>query len=162
MRLLQLKISDLATVTGYTRFQMHGLLDAVFPASTRVGKKARSQRVFFPQDLIVIAVISELARKYGVSRSVLASVSELLRQALTGPRKATRKAHLVVTFNPPMVTYLEADAPVMEGLVLPLGPLFAKVDEYLGAAESSREGGQAILALSPTIVANRRGGSSRA
>lgn len=162
MRVRQLKISDLATVAGYTRFQMHGLLDEVFPGPARAGKKTRSRRAFSPQDLIVITVACELERSYGVKRSVLASVSEPLRNALTGPRKASREARLVVTFTPPAATYLVPDAPVTEGLVLPLGPLFAKVDEYLGVAESSRDGGQAILALSPAIVTNRRGGSPRA
>lgn len=161
MRALQLKISDLATVAGYTRFQMHGLLDEVYPARARTGKKARPQRAFSPQDLIVIAVACELERNYGVKRSVLASVREPLRQALSGPRKANREARLVLTFTPPTATYLASEALVTEGLVLPLGPLFARVDEYLGVVESSRDGGQAVLALSPAIVTDRRGGSSR-
>jgi hypothetical protein len=141
---------------------MRGLLDEVFPGPTRAGKKARSQRAFFPQDLIVITVACELERNYGVKRSVLASVSEPLRQALTGPRKASREARLVVTFTPPTASYLVPEAPVTEGLVLPLGPLFAKVDEYLGVADSSRDGGQTVLALSPAIVTNRRSSSPRA
>ena len=161
MRSLQLKISDLATVAEYTRFQMHGLLDEVFPGPVRAGKKARSQRAFSPQDLIIVTVACELEKKYGVKRSVLASVSEPLRQVLTGPRKASREARLLLTFMPPMATYLVSEVPVTEGLVLPLGPLFAKVDEYLGVAESSHDGRQTILALSPAIVTNRRSSSPR-
>jgi hypothetical protein len=162
MLAIQLKISDLAAVAGYTRFQLHGLLNDVFPEPACGGKKTRSQRTYSPQDLLVVTVACELERRYGVKRSVLASVNVPLRQALTGPRKASREARLVVTFTPPTATYLVPEVPVTEGLVLALGPLFARVDEYLGVAESSRDGGQAVLALSPAIVTNRRGRSSQA
>lgn len=159
MPAIQLKISDLAAVASYTRFQMRGLLDEVFPESARGGTKTRTQRTFSPQDLLIVTVACELERSYGVKRRILASVRVPLRQALSGPRKASREARLVVTFTPPTATYLVPEAPVTEGLVLALGPLFAKVDEYLGVAESSRDGGQAVLALSPAIVTNRRAGS---
>lgn len=161
MRAIQLRISDLAAVAGYTRFQLHGLLNDVFPEQARGVKKTRSQRTFSPQDLLVVTVVCELERNYGVKRSVLASVNLPLRQALSGPRKVSREARLVVTFTPPTATYHAANAPVTEGIVLALGPLFAKVDEYLGVAESSRDGGQAVLALSPAVVTNLRGGSRR-
>jgi len=162
MPAVELWISDLATVANYTRFQMHGLLSQVFPGPARGGKRARSQRTFSPQDLIVVTVACELERKFGVKRNMLASVSKPLRQALTGPRKASREARLVVTFTPPTATYLEPDAPVTEGLVLALGRLFERVDEYLGVPGSSRDGGQAVLPLSPSIVTNRRVGGPRA
>src|SRR5258706_8790757 len=102
---IQLKISDLAAVAGYTRFQMHGLLDEMFPEPARAGKRNRSQRTFSAQDLLVITVICELEKKYGVKRGVLALVSKPLRQTLTGPRKVNREARLLVTFRPPTVTY---------------------------------------------------------
>ena len=162
MGALELKISGLATLTGYTRFQMHGLLDEVFPGPTRTAKKARLHRTFSPRDLIAIAVVCELERKYGVKRSVLRSVGDPLRRALNGPRNSNREARLVVTFTPPTATYVESGGTVAEGVVLPLGPLFAKVDEYLGVAESNRDGGQGVLALSPAVLINRRGGRSRA
>jgi hypothetical protein len=161
MPAIQLKISDLAAVAGYTRFQLHGLLNQVFPEHACGGKKIRSQRTFSPQELLVVTVVCELERSYSVKRSVLASVNLPLRQALTGPRKVSREARLVVTFTPPTATYLVPDAPVTEGIVLALGPLFARVDEYLGVAESNRDGGQAVLALSPAIVGNLRGRSPR-
>lgn len=162
MQAVLLKIPDLANVADYTRFQMRGLLDEVFPLPAHRGKKSRSQRTFSPQDLIVITVACKLERNYGVKRSVLATVSEPLRQALTGPRKASRDARLMVTFTPPTVTYLALEATVTEGLVLPLGPLFAKIDEYLGVGETISDGGQADLPLSPVIVANRRDRGPRA
>src|SRR5216683_896479 len=151
MRRIQLKISDLATVSGYTRFQMHGLLDEVFPARKR-GKGTASQRTFSPHDLLVVTVACEIERKYGVKRAVLALASESIREALRGPRTANRDARLLVTFTPPTATYLVPDATVREGLVLELGGLFAKVDEYLGVAGPSNESAQAVLPLSPAMV----------
>lgn len=159
MPAVQLKISDLAAVAGYTRFQMHGFLDEVFPP--RGGKKGRSQRTFAPQELVVVATACQLEKTFGVKRSLLATISESLRHALIRPRNANRNARLLVTFALPTATYLEHDTPVGEGLVLPLGPVFAKVDEYMGVAGSSREGGQTILALPPATVANRRTTTSR-
>lgn len=162
MAAVELWISDLADCANYTRFQMHGLLNQVFPDATRGGKKARSQRTFSPQDLIVVTVACEMETKFGVKRNMLASISKPLRQALSGPRKASREARLVVTFTPPTATYLEPDAPVTEGVVLALGSLFERVDEYLGVTGSSRDGGQAALPLSPAVVTNRRSGTPRA
>ena len=161
MPAIELWISDLAAVTGYTRFQMRGLLDEVFPAPTR-NKKMRSQRTFSPQELLLVTVACELERKYGVKRNVLSTVGAPLRQSLTGPRKASRDARLVVTFTPPAATYLEPEAPVKEGLVLALGGLFEKVDEYLGVVRSNHDSGQSMLALSPAIVTNRRALKQRA
>lgn len=139
-----------------SRFQIDGLLKDVFRSRAR-GKRARSHRTFTPQDLIVVAVANEMEQKYGVKRIMLARIGDQLREALTGPRKASREARLVVTFTPPTATYLAPDAPVREGVVVQLGPLFAKVDEYLGASGSSHDSGQAVLPLSPASVTPRRG-----
>lgn len=163
MRPIELKISELAVVTEYSRFQVDGLLKQVFANS--LGKKAGSQRTFSPQDLLVAAVACEIEQKYGVERKKLALVGDALRQTLTGPRRANREARLLVTFSPPVATYLVPDAAVAEGLVVKLSGLFAKVDEFLGVSGPSRESAQAILPLKPAIVnvnvTARRGSGSR-
>lgn len=160
MRHVRLKISDLAAVTGYTRFQMRGLLKEVFPNPP--GKKGgtASQRTFSPHDLLVLVVACEIERKYGVKRAVLALVGEALRKTLTGPRAANRNARLVVTFTPPVASYLVPEASVSEGLVLMLGGLFAKVDEYLGVSGPANDINQTDLPLTPALVRGHRGGDS--
>jgi hypothetical protein len=160
MRAIKIKISDLAIVAGYTRFQMRGLLDEVFPNLTP-GKNAAEQRTFSPQDLLVAAVASEVEKTYGVKRSVLALIGKHLQQALTGPRIADRDARLLITFVPPTVTYIGSTTPVSEGLVVRLGPLFVKVDEYLGVSRATSEATQSVLPLHPTLVTGRRGPRSR-
>jgi hypothetical protein len=155
MASIQLTISDLSTVAGYTRFQMRGLLDDVFPQPARI-KKGRSQRTFSPQELLLVAVACELEKKYGVRRNVVALVADALRQTLNGPRSANRSARLAITFVPPTATYLPDDQAVKEGLILALGDVFASVDEYLGVTSSNRDRGQVALPLGPVVVTNRR------
>jgi hypothetical protein len=157
---IQLKVSDLAKVTGYTRFQIRGLLAEVF-RNPSLGRKARSQQTFSPQELLLVAVACEMERKFGIARRRLASVGAALRVTLTGPRRVNRDARLLVTFAPPAVTYLERDKPITEGLVLPLGSQFALVDEYLGVSGSSDGSAQAVLALRPAVAVARRSGGLR-
>lgn len=156
MGAIEFKINDLAKVTGFSRFQLDGLLKQVF-GTAPLGKICGSQRKFSRQDLVVVVVACEIERKFRVERRALAQVAELLRQVLTGPRGANRGARLLLTLLPPVVTYLEHDtAAVEEGLVVRLGPLFARVDEYLGVAGPSPDTAQAVLPLRPAIAAGRR------
>lgn len=152
---IQLKINDLAQVTGYSRFQLDGLLKTAFAGSS-VGRRLGAQRKFTPQELLVVAVACEIERKYGIERKALAQITEALRQALLGPRRANREARLVITITPPAVHYLESETSVTEGLVVNLGALFAKVDEYLGTSGPSSEPTQAVLPLQPAIATVRR------
>lgn len=160
MRKIQLKISDLARVADISRFQVDGLLKDVFSNRPLGMKASGSHRSFTPQELLVFAVAYEIEQKYGVKRSTLALAGEQLRQALTGPRKASRESRLVVTFDPATATYLDPGVPAAEGIVVQLGPLFEKVDEYLGVSGSRRKS-TAILPLRPVIATARRGGSRR-
>lgn len=155
---IQLKISDFARIADITRFQSSGLLAEVF-ASRPLGRKGRgSHRTFSPQELLVFVVAREIEQKYGVRRSTLALAGDQLRQTLTGPRPASREARLVVTFDPPSVAYLDPGAQAEEGLVLKLGAMFGKVDEYLGVSGPNRDSAPE-LPLRPVIAAGRRGGS---
>jgi hypothetical protein len=158
MRAIELKIKDLAKVTGYTRFQVDGVLKLVF-AEVPIGKSAGAQRTFSPQDLLVVTVVCEIDRKYAIDRKKLAEVATALRRELSGPRPANRDARLLITFLPSSARYLASDAPVVEGLVVPLGALFAKVDEYLGVSGGHQSNTQANLPLPPAIASSRRGSS---
>jgi hypothetical protein len=159
MRPIRLKISELADATGYTRYQLRGLLKEVF-VNHPLGKKAGAQRTFSPQELGIVAVLCAIERDYAIDRKKLALVADDLRRALSGPRTANRNARLVLSFNPPTATYSETDAAVPQGLLIALGPIFAQVDEYLGVSGSSRtEPTQPILPLRPASATARRGGT---
>lgn len=157
MRPIRLKISDLADATGYTRYQVRGLLQEVF-ATHPLGRKAGAHRTFSPQDLGVVAVVCAIERDYAVDRRRLALVADVLRRVLSGPRTANRSARLLVSFVSPNAAYVDRDtSPDAEGLLLRLGPIFAKVDEYLGVSGSSPQNAQPILPLRPSIATGRRG-----
>jgi len=157
MRPIQLKISDLARVAEVTRFQADGLLDEVFVNQPLGKKSGGSHRTFSPQEMLVYVVAHEIEQKYGVRRSILALIADHLRRALTGPRPASREARLLVTFVPPSTTYLNSGTQVEEGIVLHLGPVFARVDEYLGV--SGLHGANNQLPLPPVIATRRPGGT---
>jgi hypothetical protein len=158
MRPIRLKISELADATGYTRYQMRGLLEDAFSGPT-FGKKVGSQRTFSPRDLLVVAVVCEIEREYGVERKKLAVATDALRQALTVPRPVNREARLLLTFTPPTATYVEPNTSITEGLLVRLGPVFAKVDEYMGVSGTGEHAAQAQLPLRPTLASGRRRGS---
>lgn len=151
---VQLKISDLAQVTGYTRFQIDGLIKQVFGQS--LGKMTGAQRTYSPQDLLVVAVASQIEERFATDRKALAQVGNALRAVLNGPRSANRDAKLVVTFVPPSVVYLDRSMAVEEGIVIKLGAVFAKVDGFLGMSGREQIGTQAPLPIAPTLVARRR------
>jgi hypothetical protein len=151
---VQLKISDLALVTGYTRFQVDGLIKQVFGQS--LGKIAGAQRTYSPRDLLVVAVASQIEQRFATDRKALARVGDALRAALNGPRSANRDARLVVTFDPPSVVYLDRPVAVEEGIVIKLGSVFAKVDGFLGLSGNEDMGAQSPLPMAPTLVSGKR------
>ena len=153
MRSIRLKISDLAAVAGYTRFQMDGLIKQVFGRS--LGKIAGTQRSYSPQDLLVVSVITKMEQRFAVDRKSLARISDSLRAVLSGPRSANRHARLLATFDPPVVRYLESSDSVDEGIVVALGEVFSRVDEYLGVSSAGLEARQAPLPMPPISVPGR-------
>jgi len=107
----------------------------------------------------VIAVACEIEREYGVERKKLAVAAGALCRALARPRPADRDARLLLTFTPPAASYLEPNTPATEGLLVRLGPVFVRIDEYLGVSGPSEQAAQAQLPLRPTLASGRRGGS---
>jgi hypothetical protein len=149
---------DLTQVTGYTRFQLDGFLEQVF-TDVGIGNRSRVQRTFTPQDLLLVAVMCEVEHRYGIDRKKLAKVAHALRKTLAVPRPANRNARLLLSFEPPAAQYLDSDALVAEGIVLPLGSIFAEVDEYLGVSTRAIAPAQSSLRLPPTMATVRRSGS---
>ncbi len=151
----QLTMADLVAITGYTRHQLRGLLDLALPG--RTGKGARIAREFRPQELIHVATMVELETRFGVNRSHVAKIAKRLGHVLSGPREQTRMARLVVSFEPPQVTYAAELIPTIDGVVMSLGPVFERVDRYVDSAGGATL--QEQLSLGPTLLhaASRRG-----
>jgi hypothetical protein len=144
----QLTMTDLCRVTGYTRHQIHGLLKLAFPA--RSSKGERFAREFRSQDLLLVTAITELETRFRIKRSGIALVAKRLAQVLSGPRALSRRARLVVAFDPPKVIYVPDVVPLVDGVVMSLGPIFERVDTYVANAGGAAS--QEPLRLGPTVL----------
>jgi len=147
-----LTITDLCQVTGYTRYQLRGLLDVVLPEKRSKGPRVARQ--FSTQELLVIATMSDLETRLGIKRGHIALISRRLSQVLSGPRLVNRQARLVITFSPPSVLYMSAVAPANDAVVLSLGPIFERVDRHI--TEGPLPMTQAQLNFRPTSVTGPR------
>ncbi len=125
-----LTMADLLAISGYTRDQMRGLLDAM-PAFARRNTAARIAKNYSAQDLLLIRTCTQLETRYGLQRGTVANFSDALRSVLTGPRHVSKTASLLLSFDPADVHYLEATGGFEEGLLVPLAPIFQVVDDYL-------------------------------
>lgn len=146
-----LTMSDLLAISGYTRDQMRGLLEAI-PAYASRNSQVRVARQYSAQDLLVVRTCSQLESRYGLQRSAVASFSDALRSVLSGPRPLSSMARLLFTFEPMNVRYVEVTEAIEEGLVLPLAPIFHSVDEYLLPGHSILNWGQRELGFGPQPI----------
>jgi hypothetical protein len=144
---LKLQHRDACVVTGYSRDELHAVLRAIgFKAAEPT--RARVPQQYSRLDLVVLAVVSDLDRKFGLRRKALAALYGPIRDALSVPRQINRDARLVVAVAPTSVVYSETAEPIVEGIVAPLADVFDRVDGHLGAYEPL----QSALALKPALV----------
>lgn len=141
-------MADVCEVTEYTRDQLRGMLRDLPPFLESLSEGRN--RTFSRVELLTICVITQMEVRYGIKRSAIAQIVQQMVSTLSGPRSIDPRARLNVIVEPPLVTFLAEDAPVSEGLLVPLGPIFKRVDHYLGAHPDMD--GQAELPLGPVIV----------
>lgn len=146
-----LTMADLLAITGYTRDQMRGLLDAM-PAYASRNTQVRVAKQYTAQDLLVIRTCSQLESRYGLQRGAVAGFSDGLRSALSGPRPVSAAPCLLLTFDPPGVGYVEATERIEEGLLVPLAPIFQAVEEYLLPGRAQLDWGQRELGFGPQAI----------
>lgn len=148
-----LTISDLLAISGYTRDQMRGLLDAM-PAYTSRNTQARVAKQYTAQDLLVVRACSQLETRYGLQRGTVAGFSDGVRSVLSGPRPVSATARMLLTFAPAEVRYVEATESIEEGLLVPLAPIFQAVDEYLLPGHAQLNWDQRELGFAPQAIAS--------
>lgn len=148
-----LTMADLLAISGYTRDQMRGLLDAM-PAYASRNTQVRVAKQYVAQDLLVVRVCSQLESRYGLQRGAVAAFSDGLRSALSGPRPVSATARLLLTFDPPSVRYMEDTEIINEGLMVPLVPIFQAVDEYLLPGHAQLNWGQRELGFGPQPISS--------
>lgn len=146
-----LTIADLLAITGYTRDQMRGLLDAM-PAYASRNTQVRVAKQYSAQDLLVLLTCSQLESRYGLQRGAVAGFSDGLRSALSGPRPVSAAPRLLLTFDPSAVRYVQTTERIEEGLLVPLVPIFQAVDEYLLPGRAQLDWGQRELGFGPQAI----------
>ncbi len=142
-------MADACEVTGYTRNQLRAMLRDL-PAFACEDSVEKSARIFTRNELLAICVIARMETKHGVRRAAISDVASKIKESLQGPRPVNPNAWLKVSFEPPVVTYVDGNVALEEGNLIPLGPIFDQVDRYLGAYSYS--GVQSELPLGPVIL----------
>lgn len=103
----------------------------------------------------MLSVIHVLESKNNVRRGAIATIAEILRKTLVGPKAVNRNARLLISFDPPKVNYFTSEMPSNDGILISLAPIFERVDRYLnyglpyGVVEPE-------LNLGPGLVSNKR------
>lgn len=149
MKVRKITVADACDVTGYTRNQLRGMLRDL-PMFVSHNSMPKSARTFTRNELLVICAIAEMETRYGIRRTAIGTIVRKLTESLQGPRPVNPHARLLILFQPCTVTYLAEDSHVTEGVVIPLGPIFDRVDRYLGAYSDT--GVQTELPLGPVVV----------
>lgn len=142
-----LKMADACAISGYTRDQMRALLRDLpsFKSEQDTGRN----RIFTRAELLTIAVIAFMEQRYGIKRSAIGAIVEQLHAVIQSPRVVDRLACLVIVTGESSVSYSRLNETVNEGLVLPLAPIFDRVDTYLGAKTSEK---QIEIAFGPSVL----------
>ncbi len=149
----KLTAADVFEVTGYSRQELRLVLEAL-PYYREQKSYPRRAREFSRHDLIALGVVQALEVRCGMRKDAIAAVFDLLRTALLGPKRQNSQAHLFISIDPPAVSYKEAPTKGSDGILVPLGPIFARVDQHLGSHPGSIRDQRD--ALSPTLLSGRR------
>lgn len=155
MKSRKITATDIREVTGYSRDQLRGLLDRL-PIHSGRKTTPRVAREFTRADLTMLAVVHALEARHSVRREAIASIMEMLRKTLTGPKTVNRGARLLISIDPPAANYLTGDVPPQDGILISLGPIFERIDAYLGHGFPNTDRAQSELKLGPALVANGR------
>lgn len=137
MEVRTLKMADACAISGYSRDQMRGLLRDLPPFTAN--HSSGRNRTFTRVELLAIAIISTMERRYGTKRAAVGEVLEQLLSVLQAPRVVDPMACLVIITGEKTVTYTKLSENTEEGLVIPLGPIFDLLDTYLGAKTTAQQ-----------------------
>lgn len=150
-------MTDACQVTDYSRDQLRGMLRDL-PQFLDTPPEGRN-RTFSRAELLTICVITQMETRYGIKRAAISKIAHKLLATLSGPRAIDPNARLNVVPESSHVTFIAEDAPVSEGLLVPLGSIFQRVDLYLGA--HSENGKQGELSLGLGIIRSQANQKSR-
>lgn len=154
MKVRKITIADACEITGYTRNQMRALLRDL-PPFVGHDPTPKSARTFTRNELLMICVIAEMETRFAIRRSAIGCLIKKLGDALQVPRAVGTTARLEILFEPPRVTYSTTGGRVTEGVLVPLAPIFERIEQYLSGY--TYLGVQAELPLGPVVWHEKRG-----
>lgn len=137
MEVRTLKMADACAISGYTRDQMRALLRDLPPFTADEG--SGRNRVFTRVELLVIAIITFMEKRYGIKRPAIKGILDQLLTTIQSPRNIDPRACLVIVTGEASVSYSRLNENIDEGLVIPLAPIFDLLDTYLGAKTEQKQ-----------------------
>lgn len=149
MNVRTLKMADACAVSGYTRDQMRALLRDLPTFTTDQG--SGRGRVFTRVELLTIAIIAIMEQRYGIKRAAIGGILEQLLAVIQSPRVVDHLACLVIVTGEAAVSYARLNQSTEEGLIVPLAPIFDRLDTYLGAKTQQE---QIEIAFGPSVLRN--------
>jgi len=152
MRQRKIKTADACDITGYRRDELNYVLRDV-PAYTLASRTSKTSREFTPLDLLTLCVVYTLDRKYGLRLKAIAQIFDQLRQVLAQPRSVNEGARLVISIDPPSVTYVDYPRSVEAGVVVEMHDIFSRVDYFCCAFKIEGQPFQSNLAFGPSLIA---------
>lgn len=130
--MIRLQHRDACEVTGYGRDELHALIRGIrFDPSGQV--RERVARQFSRLDLVVLSAVASLDIELGMKRELVADLLAQLRQALSQPRQHQRNPRLLIDSRAKRIRFMSENEVIDSGVVLALGPVFARVEKHLGA-----------------------------
>lgn len=145
----RLTAADVCAVTGYSRDELHALLRVLAPYAQEKSAP-RVAREFTATDLVVLSVTQMLESRFGLRRTAVAELGELLQRACSGPRPLAEDAGLAITVRPPEVQRCDLGL-AREGLLISLVPVYDRIDAYLSYEP------QLALRFGPSLVSRKYG-----
>lgn len=129
---------DACNVSRYKRNQLRGVLQA-FPEYAARPTSPRVAWEFSRMDLLVLSVVHFLDQVLHIRRPAIGLITDQLRKELSSPRSISPKARLSITFSPPSVRYLSEPEVIDNGVLVPLGAIFWRVDVYIAGGKIDEE-----------------------
>jgi hypothetical protein len=151
-----LKMADACAISGYTRDQMRAVLRDL-PSFT-VDQGSGRNRTFTRVELLTIAIIAFMEQRYGIKRKAIGMILDNLINTIQSPREIDPQACLIIITGESSVSYSRQNETVDEGLVIPLAPIFERLDTYLGAKSTQH---QMEINFGPSDLSNTAQHSAR-
>ena len=151
MRQRRIKTADVCDLTGYQRDELNYVLRDV-PACTITRVSSKASREFTPLNLLTLCVVYVLDRKYGLRLKAIVQIYDQLYHALAQPRSVNDGARLIISIDPPIVTYAESPKCGDTGIVIEMKDIFTRIDHFCSAFHIEGQPFQMTLAFGPSLV----------